>query len=281
MARALCELQAELKGPPLGCCDKSVDQLQWPITPESREVQKKPISKKRRHSKVRRLLKLDGTGEVRTLPQEVAASSLLDPEENVFARTDADLCGSHPPLAFLRAGSCQGVGAFPTAEELYDLDANFLAKRCGLGYRAQIILKLAKDICDGVVELQSLELAETDPSLRLNAREKLLQIHGFGPFISANILMCMGDYGIIPADTETVRHLQQAHGRPKCTSASVSGDVATLYAPYAPFQFLSYWFELWASYEQRFGKLSCMDPRCYDLFTGRNMRKKNQKQSGL
>ncbi|KAI5064837.1 hypothetical protein GOP47_0019532 [Adiantum capillus-veneris] len=274
MARALCELQAELKGPPLGYRDKSADQLPWPVTPESREVKRKRTSKKRRYSTARRLLKLDETCQERTSHQEVVGRSPLYQEENVSARMDADLCGGNAPLSDLRAAPCQAVGAFPTPEELCDLDAKFLAKRCGLGYRAQSIVKLAKDICDGVVDLQSLENAETDPSLRLDARKQLLQIHGFGPFTSANILMCMGEYGIIPADTETVRHLKQVHGRSKCTSASVSDDVATLYAPFAPYQFLSYWFELWASYEQKFGRLGCMDPRCYDLFTGRNMRKR-------
>ena len=100
------------------------------------------------------------------------------------------------------------------------------------------------------------------------------------------------------------------HGRLGCSVSSVSKDVAEVYGSYAPYQFLSYWlvlwwyfayqlfifsnnssflissmsslwslslwfrFELWGSYERKFGKLSSMDASDYGLITGHNMRNK-------
>lgn len=200
MARALCELQAELKGLPLGWSDgkpKKVNEVPSPVTPEVKEVKRKCSSKRGKRLEVCKSLKFDETGvEGRTssgrvsLHLESAGRQLESKEESLYL----------------------AAGAFPTPEELCAVDANFLAKRCGLGYRGMRIWKLAKDICDGVVDLQSLESANAEPPLQLeDVRSKLLQLPGFGPFTCANVLMCMGEYSIIPADSETVRHLRQVH----------------------------------------------------------------------
>ncbi|KAH7279886.1 hypothetical protein KP509_37G042300 [Ceratopteris richardii] len=304
MARALCELQAELKGSPSGLSDKKLGRMEGPRTPEGRDVKRKACPKKGRYSKTRRFLELNetvehvnmaaiclGTQEEKLCkPKQVAHIEMagrdlengvslrdLDSKEKAYVPSKGEaLHGRRNDLPGFVSGCGSVIGDFPTPEELCCFDAKFLAKRCGLGYRAESVSKLAKSICDGTVDLQLLEHAEREPSLRSDVRSRLLQIHGFGPFTSANILMCMGDYSIIPADTETIRHLRQVHGRLKCTAATVADEAATLYAPYEPYQFLSYWFELWGSYEQRFGKLSCMDPQFYNVFTGRNMSREPQ-----
>lgn len=79
---------------------------------------------------------------------------------------------------------------------------------------------LARSIVEGKVCLQKLEemrkmsvpAAEEASSVgstyeRLN--KELSMISGFGPFTRANVLMCMGFFHTIPADTETIRHLKQ------------------------------------------------------------------------
>ena len=38
---------------------------------------------------------------------------------------------------------------------------------------------------------------------------KLSELKGFGPFVVATILMCMGCYEKVPVDSETKRHLNQ------------------------------------------------------------------------
>lgn len=191
--------------------------------------------------------------------------------------------GSSPESQSLE-GCGQGLmfssGDFPTPSELANLDETFLAKRCGLGYRAKRILKLAGDICKGTTDLSSLESSNGSTQTGMcfdDLKEHLLKLDGFGPFTCANVLMCMGDYRSIPADSETVRHLKQVHGRFQCTTGTVGREVEDVYAKYAPFQFLAYWFEIWNCYEKKFGRLSQMPPSNYHLITGNNMRRKVSK----
>lgn len=107
--------------------------------------------------------------------------------------------------------ACKEIGTFPCPEELANLDESFLAKRCNLGYRAGRILKLAQGIVQGNIQLMQLEedCKETSLSSYDKLAEQLRQINGFGPFTCANVLMCMGFYHVIPADSETIRHLKQ------------------------------------------------------------------------
>lgn len=166
-------------------------------------------------------------------------------------------------------------GDFPTPNELANLDETFLANRCGLGYRAKRILKLAGDICEGTIDLSSLESSNGSTQTGMSfddLKEHLLKLDGFGPFTCANVLMCMGYYRSIPADSETVRHLKQVHGRSQCTIDTIGREVEEVYAKYAPFQFLAYWFEIWNCYEKRFGRLSQMLPSNYHRITGNNMK---------
>jgi hypothetical protein len=172
------------------------------------------------------------------------------------------------------------IGDFPTPEELANLDEDFLAKRCNLGYRAKRIVSLARSIVEGKVcpqnleEMHRLPLPATEelstiPSTYERLDNELSTISGFGPFTRANVLMCMGFFHTIPADTETIRHLKkvlvslkslsvlmgfyrlsmpymylfyllQCHKRAS-TIKSVHMELHKIYGKYAPFQFLAYW----------------------------------------
>lgn len=179
------------------------------------------------------------------------------------------------PLEDRKLSSFNQLGNFPSPKELATLDESFLAKRCGLGYRAGRIIKLAKGIVEGRIQLKELEESCSNPSLSNYDKlaEQLRGIDGFGPFTCANVLMCLGYYHVIPTDSETIRHLKQVHA---ITSSiqKVQQDVENIYAIYAPFQFLAYWSEVWHFYEERFGKFSEMPHSDYKLITAANMRRK-------
>lgn len=95
-------------------------------------------------------------------------------------------------------------GNFPTSRELANLNEDFLKNRCNLGYRAKIILNLAKNVENGRLKLNQIEEASY-----MEVTNKLKKIKGFGPFASANVLMCLGFYQKVPADTETIRLFQK------------------------------------------------------------------------
>ncbi|KAM5550349.1 hypothetical protein ABKV19_027501 [Rosa sericea] len=159
------------------------------------------------------------------------------------------------------------LGNFPSSRELARLDGKTLKELTNniLGYRAKYILSLAKGVESGKIRLAEFEgLEEKD-----DVFQKFMQIKGFGSFACANAMMCIGYYHKVPVDTETIRHLQQVHGRKNCNKNTVIEDVEEIYKKYAPFQCLAYWSELLDSYECKFGKLSELPDSAYHTISGR------------
>ncbi|KAG1331810.1 N-glycosylase/DNA lyase [Cocos nucifera] len=291
MARSLCELQLELK-----LCTSREDF--HPKTPEPREL-------KRRHGKKKKIIvkletkliqdeaelaegansEINHDNQPNNLQGKETPSSTPSMEEtsnSCVEETSNKLSTVSTPLYDLSGDmSCPSkqIGDFPSPEELAMVDVDYLAMRCKLGYRAQRIVSLAQHIVECKLQLRKLEEACGGFTLSRYAEldKELSGICGFGPFTCANVLMCMGFYHKIPADTETIRHLKKFHAI-SSTIHSVKKDVESIYGKYAPFQFLAYWFELWDDYEKIFGKTSEMLPSDYRLITSTNIKSKLSKK---
>ena len=157
---------------------------------------------------------------------------------------------------------------FPTPDELAPWRPDRLARRCKVGYRAERIIRLARDVARSRLNLDELE----DPALpTTDLYERLIAIHGIGPFAANNILQLLGRYDRLAVDSETLRHFRQVHG--------VHGDLKKVtrlahrhYNRYAPYQFLAYWFELWGHYEGRQRQAWKWKESSYEAFTARNMK---------
>jgi 3-methyladenine DNA glycosylase/8-oxoguanine DNA glycosylase len=147
-----------------------------------------------------------------------------------------------------------GGGGFPTPAQLARVTPAWLARQCKVGYRAQRIVRLARAVAAGTLDLAGFEnparpTAEVDESLRA--------IYGIGPYAAANILQLLGRYDRLAVDTETYRHFRQEHRVPTPRSAAglrrLHRRIDRHYARFAPYQFLAYWFELWRGYEAKVG----------------------------
>ncbi|KAK1318814.1 hypothetical protein QJS10_CPB04g00334 [Acorus calamus] len=265
MSRALCELQLELSGNFLQC---STAKDFHPRTPPQRELKRKKIksgkvvkklASKFVENKSDSVIDINSDGHADGVPEQQQKKK---PKTNVASSKEDMYSMCEDPV----------MGDFPTPQELATLNVKFLQKHCGLGYRAKRIVELAQSIVDGRLRLDELQgICNEAPSDYDKLTKQLMEIKGIGAFTCANILMCMGFYQKIPADTETVRHLKQVHKK-QCTILTVKKDVEEIYGQYAPFQFLAYWMEIWDDYEKRFGKLSEMHPSNYRLITASNMR---------
>lgn len=289
MATALCKLQLELK------CSSSIDDFQS-RTPPIRERSKRKRSKRQ---SVRGKLEARFSRDKQEGPRLASGGNcLINLTDEILSgllsvASEADCTGDSLEPSDLSLSSDPHLEAcisdFPMPEELANLDYDFLAKSCNLGYRAKRIVMLARSIVEGKVCLQKLEemrkmsvpAAEEASSVgstyeRLN--KELSMISGFGPFTRANVLMCMGFFHTIPADTETIRHLKQVHKR-ATTISSIHQELDKIYDKYAPFQFLAYWFELWGFYDKQFGKISDMEPSNYGLFTASHLKNSKKKSS--
>lgn len=239
MATALCKLQLELK------CSSSIEDFQSRTPPITIREHKRERSKRSVHVKLEaRFLedKLEDPGlagggnDLKILETNKASSGLPSVASEASITSDSlelseELSLSNDP----DLESC--IGDFPMPEELASLDEDFLAKSCNLGYRAKRIVMLARSIVEEKVCLQKLEemrkiFAEEASSIgstyeRLN--KELSMISGFGPFTRANVLMCMGFFHTIPADTETIRHLKQVPPTPQNTHMRTQTLMETLY----------------------------------------------------
>lgn len=249
MARALCELQLELNG------SKPMELFQ-PKTPQPKEVKRKRGTE---HDAAMKLETKLAENEVELVndvgPKPLSVYSFANSELPINSASDASI-------------TIDQIGDFPSPEELAHLDADYLAKRCKLGYRAQRIISLAKSIVEGKLEIKKLEDLCKGYTLSSYDKldEELSRLSGFGPFTRANVLMCMGFYHKIPADSETIRHLKQVHftdrymifrnkyandfkillqfHRRSCAVQSVQKDIDAIYGKYAPYQFLAYWYAI-------------------------------------
>jgi endonuclease III len=132
-------------------------------------------------------------------------------------------CGWARTVGMARA-LCQqlggAAGAFPGPAHVAALPPAQLQQRCGLGYRAGHIHKLASRLVAGDLDLSSLRLQEGAQGAGA-LQQRLLQLPGIGPFGASNLLQLLGHQEAIPCDTETVRHLQACHGRRGCSLGNV------------------------------------------------------------
>lgn len=221
---SLCELQLELK------LHTSRENFH-PKTPEPRELKRKHGKKKKIIVKLETKLIEDEAELAEDANSEInhdnqlndlqvketpsSTPSFIEETNNLWMEERSNKVSTiSTPLHDLSGDvSCPSkqIGDFPSPEELATLDVDYLAVRCKLGYRAQRIVSLAQSIVEHKLQLRKLEEACGGFTLTSYAEldKELSGICGFGPFTCANVLMCMGFYHKIPADTETVRHLKK------------------------------------------------------------------------
>ncbi len=185
---------------------------------------------------------------------------------------------SWPNTRRMNALLCREVGsegAFPSAEQVAALPPAELAERTKVGYRAERIVRLARDLCDGAIDAAWFEdPARTGDELY----DALLRIHGIGPYAAANLCQLLGHYDRIAIDTETYRHFCDTRGiaRPD-DPRRLHDDIEGHYAAYAPYQFLGYWFDLWRFYEAFIGRPAWRwEPDEGGTFTAAAFRKAGQ-----
>ncbi len=144
--------------------------------------------------------------------------------------------------------AADGTGrGFPTPQHLAALRPAELKGKARLGYRAEFIHRLARNIADGKLDLSAIENF-TGPTVDLI--RMLREIKGVGPYAAAHLAMLLGRYDCLAVDTEMVRFFRQKHPRRRFTPTAVE----KYYQPWRPYQFLAYWFELWSDYVARHGR---------------------------
>ncbi len=144
-----------------------------------------------------------------------------------------------------------GHGDFPTPHELSTVDPAKLKALCKVGYRADRIIRLARETIEGSRDLARLEDTASPTE---TVFEDLKTIHGIGDYAAGNMCQLLGRYDRLAIDSETYRHFRMHHKiETPDNPAKLNPVIHAYYARYAPYEFLAYWFELWRFYEKRVG----------------------------
>jgi 3-methyladenine DNA glycosylase/8-oxoguanine DNA glycosylase len=130
--------------------------------------------------------------------------------------------------------------AFPTAEQVAAAEEQTLRSRTRLGFRAPSVLRLARSVASGALDLEALKRAEISTA---ELRQNLLAIRGIGPYAAANLLMILGRYDFIPVDSWAMKmvSLEWHEGRPVGP-----GEVEAAFERWGEWKGLAYWFWDWS-----------------------------------
>lgn len=145
-----------------------------------------------------------------------------------------------------------GNGAFPTPAQLARLRPSWVKQRCKVGYRAERIVRLARDVDASKLDLTWFDNADhaTDEVF-----DRLTDIYGIGEYAAGNICHLLGRYDRLAIDTETYRHFEEEHGASRGDNPKeLHPRIERHYSRFAPYQFLAYWFDLWNAYQRKFGR---------------------------
>jgi len=147
-----------------------------------------------------------------------------------------------------------GDGAFPSPQQLSRLAPKALKAKTKVGYRAERIIRLARRVDSGELDLTWFESPERTSD---EAYAELRRIHGLGPYAAANVCQLLGFYDQLAIDSETYRHFRKHFDVDDATpDRALHARIVRHYERYTPYQFLAYWRELWRDYEHRLGPAS-------------------------
>jgi 3-methyladenine DNA glycosylase/8-oxoguanine DNA glycosylase len=135
--------------------------------------------------------------------------------------------------------------AFPSPEVLAGQTPEYFTEKVRMGYRGPYISELARKVSSGELDLE----AWNDPNLTTaELKKKLLAVKGVGNYAAASMLMLLGLYDEIAADTVFRQFVSERYfgGEP------VSDDeMLTVYQDWGKWQYLAYWFDVWMDSEEQ------------------------------
>jgi 3-methyladenine DNA glycosylase/8-oxoguanine DNA glycosylase len=133
-----------------------------------------------------------------------------------------------------------GARAFPSPRQSLR-DVRFYRDVVRAGYRADAAVQLARAFADG--ELDDATFLAPQPSAQL--WQRLLALHGFGPYAAGQAMRLCGHYDKLALDSWCRARLARLARR---SQPPADRTVERRYAPWAPFQGLALWLDLTADW---------------------------------
>ena len=135
-----------------------------------------------------------------------------------------------------------GRSTFPTPAACALKDEAFYRNEVRAGYRARACRELAEGFCTGALSEQDF----SDPDLATaEVRQRLLGIHGFGPYAAGQALRLLGRHQDLALDSWCRGRLAQMQQRRK---PPTDAAIARRYASFGDYQGLALWMDLTADW---------------------------------
>lgn len=126
---------------------------------------------------------------------------------------------------------------FPSPQAAAEAGEARFATEIRLGYRNAPVLRIARDIAEGRLDLESLRCSELPPPA---LHTRLVALPGVGPYSAATLLMLLGRYDELAVDTELRAHVSRKYfSGERVTEKQMRG----VYDHWGRWRYLAYWFD--------------------------------------
>lgn len=133
-----------------------------------------------------------------------------------------------------------GARAFPTPQAVLDAGVGFLHDVVRAGYRAPYIKKIAEEVVDGSLDLETLGTASAEEISDDEVADRLLALPGVGPYACSHIMMMLGRYSRPILDSWTRPTYARLVGRKKVSDAAI----LRRFKRFQPYSGLAFWLFL-------------------------------------
>ena len=141
----------------------------------------------------------------------------------------------------LGAPAADGRRAFPSPAAMAEAGPSFYRDVARAGYRGAYLLRLAREVADGELDLEGLRDPELEDS---DVEKRLLDLPGVGPYAAAHVMLTsLGRYGRLIFDSWTRPTYARLRGR-----AASDTTIARRFRPYGTYAGLAFWLYLTKSW---------------------------------
>lgn len=134
----------------------------------------------------------------------------------------------------LGAQASDGRRAFPSPDAMAGAGPAFYRDVARAGYRGAYLLRLARSVADGELDLEALRDPELDDD---DVEKRLLALPGVGPYAAAHVMLTsLGRYGRLVLDSWTRPTYARLHGR-----AASDAAIAKRFRRYGRYAGLACW----------------------------------------
>lgn len=140
-------------------------------------------------------------------------------------------------VAELGRAATDGKRAFPSPAAMAEAGPDFYRDVARAGYRGAYLLRLARDVADGVLDLESLRDPALDDS---EVEQRLRALSGVGPYAAAHVMLTsLGRYGRLIFDSWTRPTYARLVGR-----AASDAAITRRFRRYGHYAGLAFWLFL-------------------------------------